>query len=403
MKAYSYKLYNDKHNAMLHDMCRASAFVWNHCLALQKRYHTLYGGYVSSAKMQSHFAKKVKSKHSFLANLGSQSVQEVIQRLDASYSRFFKKTQKRPPKFKPARTFSSFVFKQAGYKLEGNSIYISKLKKTFRFFLSRPYWDARTVRLKRDRLGDFYIIITSEVVNSTENDKYGKTHDGAAVGIDFGLKTFLTLSNGEKITSPLFFKKDMGRIKKLHHNLSKKLRRPTGQQRFSKKYNKMVNVTELSNHGQECRKALCRAYNDITNRREDFFYKLAHELCQRYDYIFLETLNIKAMHRLWGRKVSDLSHASFVVILKEVAMKYGVVVHQIDKWYPSSKTCSECGYIKKDLTLADREYVCPECGCIHDRDINAAINIKRKGISEYLSGCKTEDSLEFEAAMLQER
>lgn len=401
MKAYSYKLYNDKHNVLLHDMCKASAFVWNHCLSLQKRYYKLYGKYISSAKIQSHFAKKVKPKHAFLNNLGSQSVQEIIQRLDMSYNRFFKKIQKRPPKFKPACTFSSFVFKQAGYHLDGNSIYITKLKKTFRFFLSRPYGNVKTIRFKRDRLGDFYIIIVSDVINVADKT-YSKTHNGATIGIDFGLKTFLTLSNGEKISSPLFFKNDMKKIRKLSQNLSEKQRLPAGYMRFSKKYNCLLEATKLSNHGEEARKYLCRAYNDICNRRQDFFYKLAHELCQRFDYIYLETLNIKAMQRLWGRKVSDISHATFVSILKEVAMKYDVIVFQINRWYPSSKTCSTCGGIKKDLRLKDRIYICPQCGCIMDRDINAAININRQGIVEYLSGSKTKASSEAKAAAIQE-
>ena len=141
-----------------------------------------------------------------------------------------------------------------------------------------------------------------------------KTHDGASVGLDFGLKTYLTASDGSKIDSPLF-------------------------------------------------------------------WKLAHELCKKYDFIFLETLNIEAMKRLWGKKISDLSHSSFVDKLEYIATKYGVTVHHIDKWYPSSKTC-ECGYVNKNLSLKDRTWVCSRCGSVNDRDLLAAQNILRKGISE---------------------
>ena len=91
---------------------------------------------------------------------------------------------------------------------------------------------------------------------------------------------------------------------------------------------------------------------------------------------------------MWGRKMNDLGHAAFVEKLEYVASKYGVVVHKIDRWYASSKSC-ECGYVNKALTLSDREWVCPKCGCVHQRDLNAAENILRKGISELESGGKT--------------
>ena len=117
-------------------------------------------------------------------------------------------------------------------------------------------------------------------------------------------------------------------------------------------------------------------------------WKLAHDLCRNYDYIFIEDLNLNGMMKMWGRKVSDLSHGTFINILEQTAVKYDVVVHKIDRWYPSSKLC-DCGYKNDKLTLKDREWVCPQCGQIHDRDINAAKNILRKGISELVSNSKT--------------
>ena len=117
-------------------------------------------------------------------------------------------------------------------------------------------------------------------------------------------------------------------------------------------------------------------------------WKLAHNLCRKYDYIFIEDLNLNGMMKMWGRKVSDLSHGTFINILEQVANKYNVVVHKINRWYASSKLC-DCGYKNDKLTLKDREWVCPQCGQIHDRDINAAKNIRRKGISELVSNGKT--------------
>ena len=91
---------------------------------------------------------------------------------------------------------------------------------------------------------------------------------------------------------------------------------------------------------------------------------------------------------MWGRKMSDLAHAEFVGKLERVARKYSVTVHKIDRFYPSSKTC-ECGYVNRELKLSDREWVCPECGKVNYRDLNAAENILRRGISELWSGSKT--------------
>jgi len=338
--------------------------------------------------MQSHFAKKIVPKNDFLKLMGSQTIQEIIQRLDTSYVRFFKKKQKRPPKFKSGFSFSSFVFKQGGYLLTENKLYINKLKHSFKFFKSRDYGTPKLIRLKRDKLGDFYLTITSEEDVRNKNF-YSKTHDGASVGIDFGLKTYLTMSDGESSISPLFFKKDIKKIKKLHNKLSSKGRVKTGKQKYSTKWKKMVDITVLSSNGNKARKTLVRAYKKITNRRSDYQYKLAHELCRKYDLIFLETLNLDGMKRLWGRKVSDLCHASFIYILKEVSLKYKNNIYQIDQWYASSKTCSECGNKHKGLRLEDRTFICPSCGVEIDRDLNAAINIHRQGFVEYLSSCKT--------------
>lgn len=391
MISYKYKLYNSKKNKKIHDLCRSSAFVWNHCLALQQRYYKLYKKFINVNKLQTHFAKKVVPKHDFLKVMGSQSIQEIIQRLDASYQRFFKKTQKRPPKFKSGFQFSSFIFKQGvGYSLDGNEIHINKLKTKYKFFKSRDFGSPKTLRFKRDKLGDFYLIITSK--EDTRNKTYRKTHDGASVGMDFGLKTYLTLSDGNKIESPQFFKSDLRKIKKLHSKLSTKKRVSTGKLKYSKKKKHMVPITKLSNNGERSRKDLVRAYRKITNRRTNWQYELAHHLCRNYDFIFAEDLNLDGMKRLWGRKVSDLCHASFIGILKEVSLKYGVVFDQVDRWFASSKTCSECGNKADKLELSDRIYVCDHCGTVIDRDLNAAINIERQGIDVYRSKCKTIDS-----------
>ena len=178
----------------------------------------------------------------------------------------------------------------------------------------------------------------------------------------------MTLSDGTKINNPQFLKNELQKLRIKSHNLSK-------SNKVSK--NRMRKNIELA-----------RVYKGISNKRNDFQWKLAHELCCKYDKIFVEDLNLSGMCRKWGRKMADLAHAEFVSKLEHVAGKYGVVVHKINRFYPSSKTCI-CGYVNKELKLSDRKWICPECGAIHDRDILAANNILRRGIYELESDSKT--------------
>ena len=342
MIAYKYKLYRTDKTKHLDKMLREASFVWNHALALQKRYYRLYKKYIICKRMQKHFAKRIDR---YL--LHSQTVQEILQRLDEAYMRFFKHLAVRPPKFKKAKHFSSFLFKQGVFKLDGNKIRINRISKTYKFSLSREYHGkVKTVNFKRSPLGEYYIIVTTDAVVNT----YGKSHNGASVGIDFGLKTYLL-------------------------SLQKRCR-------------KLSMCKQNSHHRERRRKELNRLYERIVNKRNAWQWQLAHRLCRQYDRIFIEDLRLTGMKKLCGRKMSDLAHAEFVNKLEYVAGKYGVTVHKIDRFFPSSKTCT-CGYVNKDLTLRDRYWTCPECGTRHHRDELAACNILRQGIAELESGRKT--------------
>jgi len=360
MITYKYKLYRSEKTRHLGKMLREACFVWNHALALQKRYYRLYKKFVGLSKMQSHFARRI---HRNL--LHSQSVQEILERLDTSYKRFFVHLATRPPKFKKAKDFHSLVFKQGGFGLDGNKVTINKIKKTFKFSLSRPYeGKVKRITFKRNNLGEYYVVIVTDL----KAKAIGKSHNGASVGIDFGLKTYMTLSDGSRVQNPRCMKAELPKIKKKSRRLS--------------------SCKSNSHNREKKRMELNRQYERITNRRSDWQWKLAHELCQRYDRIFIEDLSLGGMTKLWGRKMCDLAHGEFVIKLEYVASKYGVTVHKIDRFYPSSKTCT-CGYVNRGLSLRDRKWICPQCGAIHDRDLLAANNILRRGISELESGHKT--------------
>ena len=129
-----------------------------------------------------------------------------------------------------------------------------------------------------------------------------------------------------------------------------------------------------------------RIHQTVVNKRRDWFFELAHELTDKFDQLFFEDLNMKGMQALWGRKVGDLARSEFMGILGYVASTKGKVVHLIDRWFPSSKTCFDCGHVYKELNIKEREWACPGCGVIHDRDRNAALNIHREGASSLRLG-----------------
>ena len=360
MISYKYKLYRTDKTKHLEKMLREAAFVWNHALALQKLYYRMYGKYIGINRMRKHFAKHISRNL-----LHSQTTQEILERLDDAYQRFFKHLAARPPKFRRAKDFSSFVFRQGGYSINGNVLTINRIKKRFKFSLSRPCdGKVKTLTVKRSPLGEYFIIM----VLDKSPVSLGKTHNGASVGIDFGLKTYMTISDGTTVKNPQFLKTALPRVQRASRKLTK--------------------TASDSHHRQARRKELDRILERIVNQRNEFQWQLAHRLCRRYDCIFIEDLKLTGMSALWGRKMSDLAHGAFVSKLEYVATKYGVTVHKIDRFYPSSKTCT-CGYVNRQLQLKDRQWTCPKCGAVHSRDLLAAQNILRQGIAELESTSKT--------------
>lgn len=361
MIAYRFKLYRTDKTKHIDNMLREAAWVWNHCLAIQKRYYRMTGKYANNIEMQKHFAKRHKPTY-----LHSQSVQEIIQRMDESYQRFFKHIAVRPPKFRKAKDFSSVVFKQGGFKIADNRFTVNKIRKTFKFSKSRDIeGKIKRVTIKRNALGEYFIVITTDA----EPTHYIKSHNGAGVGMDFGLKKYLTLSDGTSVDCPQYLKDRLSEYRRLSRNLSK--------------------CQKGSNNRKRKRKQIDRMFLDIKHKRDEFQWQLAHALCRKYDFICMEDLNLKGMCVRWGRKMSDLSFGEFVSKLECVASKYGVTVHKIDRFYPSSKTCSHCGHIYKTLRLSERSWTCLECGTVLDRDLNASVNIYRRGVSDLGSDSKS--------------
>lgn len=368
-----YKIYrNKKKNRKLNQLCNSAASIWNHTVLLHRRYYKLFGKPVPKKRMRQQIAKLRKSNR-YWAELNSQTVQEVVDRVYESYDRFFKKISKRPPKTKKWKDFKSIVFTQSGWKIDGNCFTINKVV-SVKFSKSREYYDIKNIRIKRDSVGDWWILILSS--QSINEKQYIKSHKGASVGFDFSLPKFLIGSDGSEYNSPLFYYNYQNKIKRLNKQLSSK--------------------KKGSKNRQKAKNNLSKVHRDLTFKRENHHWQLAHDLCRKYDFIATEDLNIEAMKRLWGKKVSDLSFSSFVLKLEYVSSKHGTVIHKIDRWYASSKTCGDCGTKNTKLKLSDREWVCESCGSVHNRDENASQNILRQGIVEYNSKCKTDLSATYD-------
>lgn len=286
-------------------------------------------------------------------------MQDICQRIEKAYQLFFKHNQKgvRPPGFKKVKKYKSFTLKQAGYKfLGGNRVKIGQ--GVYQFWKSREIeGKIKTLTIKRTPLGELFMVV---VVDDSSRLEIKSTPSKIA-GFDFGLKTFLTCSDGTSIESPQFLKQSLNAIKKASKNHSQKVKGSSNRER--------------------ARKNLVRKHEDVCNRRRDWFWKLAHQLTDKFDVLCLETLNLKGMQRLWGRKISDLAFGEFLQILEWVAQKKNKQVVYIDQWYPSSKTCSHCGQILENLDLSVRQWRCPSCQSINGRDENAARNIQMVGAS----------------------
>lgn len=357
MKAYQFKLYRHKRNKHLHGAINAASNIYNHCIALHKRYYRMYGLHLNKNKLQKHIAC-ARRKNEYWLLLGSQAVQDVTDRIERAYQRFFKHHKKgvRPPNFRKRIKYKSFTLKQSGYKfLEDNQVKIGK--RIYRFWKSREIQGKiKTVTIKRNPLGELFLFVITDYV-----DKMSTIMSGNSAGFDFGLRTFLTCSDNTEIHSPLFFKQSLKELRLASNNHSTKKKR--------------------SNNREKARKNLVRVYEKVVNRRNDWFWKLAHKLTDKFDYLFFETLNLKAMQRLWGRKINDLALSEFLKILEFVAQKKGKTVSYIDRWYPSSKTCNNCNHVIDKLSLDVRSWICPSCLSNNRRDYNASCVIHKVGAS----------------------
>lgn len=374
-KTFKYKLYRtDKFNKLDRQL-NVACHIYNHIIALHKRWYSLFGRhkskdrYLKKARIQSHIAKLRNRKYLHWKHLNSQAVQQIAERIDFGYEKFFKKENKRPPSFRKRKKYKSITLKTSAWKLEGNSLRLYG-KWNFRFWKSREIeGDIKTITLKKDPVGDWWVCFSCDNVPSTKKE----TTTGKIEGFDFGLKTFLTPSEGEAKHSPLYLKRSLKKLKTANRNFSRKVKGSNGR--------------------RIARRSLAKVHRHVAFQRLDYHFKLANELCKNFQYLVFEDLNLQGMKKLWGRKVSDLGFSQFMTLLEHKAKEYRSTLIKVDNFFPSSKKCSRCHKVKKELSLRERIFSCEFCGIKIDRDRNAAINIKKEGLKILLGSLEGASSI----------
>ena len=367
LKSFVYRLYPNKEQEILfakHFGC--NRFIYNWALNLRKESYEQSGKTISKFelnKMVTQLAKK--EEYSWLQEVLSQSLQQSIQNLDTAYIKFFKE-KTGFPKFKSKRThrYSYRIPQNVKIDFEEHKVFLPKIK-WVNIRVDREFeGQIKSATVKQLPSGKYFVSILVEDGKDYQTKK--QIVHANAVGIDLGIKDFGILSDGTKIENPKFLRTKEQRLKVLQKRLSRK--------------------QKGSNNRNKQRIKVAKLHEKITNERKDFLQKLTTKLVKesQFDTFCLENLNVSGMmrnHKL-SKCIAEVSWCQFIEMLKYKCEWYGKNLVQIGQFEPSTKTCSHCGYKNTELTLKDREWICPVCNTYHDRDINAAINIKNFALSE---------------------
>ena len=315
----------------------------------------------------------------WLKAVNAQTLQYTLSCLDVAYQGFFNK-RTHFPKFKSKKNKNSFTVPQAVY-IKNLELLIPKFKEGIEMIIERKIKGiVKRATISKTPTGKYFVSILTE----QEYIPVNKTNK--SIGIDLGIKDFLVLSDGTKIKNHRFTK---------HYERVLTL----NQKYLSRK-------TKGSNRYEKQRLKVARIHEKITNSRMDLIHKITNILIHNFDIIYLEDLNIKGMSKRCkpkqdenskyitnrqlaksglNKSILDVAWGTFIDVLEYKSFWNDKQVIHIDRFYPSSKACSKCGWVNNNLTLKDRNWTCPECNSVHDRDVNAAINILNEGYRKNIS------------------
>lgn len=316
---------------------------------------------------------KKEENTKWLKEVNSQTLQFALRSLDTAFLNFFRGNAQFP-KFKSRKHKNTFAIPQFG-TLTDNKIYIPKFKDGIKVKLHREIeGKICKMNITKTPTGKYYVSIFTE----QEVEDLPKTNK--QIGIDLGLKDFVITSDNKKFKNNRYAKKYAKQLKRAQQHLSRKQKGSNG---FEKQKLKVAKIHEK-----------------IASCRLDTLHKVSHQLVNENDIIVCEDLNVKGMiknHKL-SKHIADVSWGIFVTLLQYKCNWYGKELIKVNRFYPSSKTCGDCGWINQDLKLSDREWTCKSCGVVHDRDVNASKNILKEGLKIYgqgLSITKVEDKSDY--------
>lgn len=360
LKAFKYRLTPTAAQAELINKHIGSArFVYN--LALETKSAAWAGNRVSLNCFD--LIKQLpdlKEECTWLKEINSQSLQQPIRNLDNAFTRFFK-GQGSFPNFKKKSNGGSFNIPQ-NVLLENKKLIIPKFKKGIDIVLHRPIkGDIRQATISRTPTGKYFVSILCETGEAIKPK--AKIKESTTVGIDLGIKTYLVSSDGKEFDNPKFLRKAQSKLRYI-------------QRKYSK------------HKGKKTKQRLAILHEKVANQRRDFLHKTSSKLIKNHDSLAIEDLAVSNMvknHNL-AQSIQDAGWSTFVTMLEYKAEWYGKNILKIGRFEPSSKLHANCGHIKKDLKLSDREWICPKCGEVVLRDVNAAINIKSFALKNILSG-----------------
>ena len=346
-------------------------FVYNHMLALKQEAYNKDKTKLGLCELSKYFHGTLLNddQYAWLKEENTKVMKQAIRQMLIAYDNFFKH-HNGFPKFKSKKDKQSSLFPIDAISrcntFETKHISLTKHLKNIKFRCSDLYFkrlqkykkNIRSATLSKSKSGNYFLSILIEM-EETELNIF--EHTDKQVGIDLGVKYFVITSDGDVFENKHFLKNEEKKMKRLQRQLSRKVKG--------------------SNNREKQRVKIAKLYEKITNKKEAYIHYVVNKLLTSYDTIFMEGLNVKGMlrnHHL-AKVIQEVGFSMFKEILTAKALENDKQVISIDRFYPSSKTCSVCGYKKEDLKLSDRSWVCPQCGTKHDRDINAAVNILFEG------------------------
>lgn len=365
-KAYRFRMYPTKaqEQAMLKQAgtCR---WVWNWALAQRKNYYAASGKLLTVSELSREFTKmKARSGFEWLADGVRSCVTQTLRDLHRGYNNFFAK-RARIPKFKSRKRNSNAFRIQEDVRLEGCQVIVPKIG-TVRVRGSRPIeGSTKSATFKQDALGRWHVTIVSGFeIPDVALPVFNSEH---VVGIDLGLKNFAVLSTGEQIIAPKFFVVGHRKLRRAQRIMS---RRKLG-----------------SNRRAKARTRVAKIHARIAAERSDFIHKFTRRIVNEFDAICIEDLSVKGLARTkLAKGVMDAAMGETRRQLTYKAEWNRRHLAIVDRWYPSSKTCYACKEVNSELTLKDRDWACPACGAMLDRDKNAACNIRDEGLRILAAG-----------------